>query len=135
MHATTALGGASATVSITVDPNPTTSARSATVRVGDQNFTVNQIGGLCGFSLNAYSALFGPAGGPGTSLGSASAVGCTPDYGADQPFIGVNPPTGPVANIFSLPYTVQPFILLSPAVRTGNVTFGGQILKVKQTSY
>jgi hypothetical protein len=43
--------------------------------------------------------------------------------------------SGPSSNIFTLPYIVSPFSSITPALRFGNITFGGQIFVVKQTSY
>ena len=133
----TAFNGTNGTVTFDVTPNPSTGTRTGTIRLGEQNFTVQQTGGTCGFSLNAYSAAFGPSGNANASaLGSPSAVGCVPVVGTDQPgFITLGNLTGPALNIFTLPYAITPFNSLTPSVRLGNITFGGQILKVKQTSY
>jgi len=60
-----------------------------------------------------------------------------PAVGTTQPsFITLDALSGPVANIFSLPYAVSPFTTsLTAAVRLGTVTFGGQILTIKQLSW
>ena len=92
----------------------------------------------CGFSMNSYSALIGPLGDPArTVFGSPSALGCTPvPFGTDQPsFITLGSLFGPISNIFTLPYGVSPFSSITPSLRFGNITFGGQIVVVKQTSY
>jgi hypothetical protein len=124
-------------VSFTVGPNPSASTRVGTIRIGEQNFTLTQTGGACGFSLNAYSALVGPVGDAARNvLGSPSALGCVPTVGTDQPgFISIGALFTPAANIFDLPYGVLPFASITPSVRFGNITFGGQIFLVKQTSY
>jgi hypothetical protein len=135
--ATPTFNGTSGTVQYTVLPNPGTSNRVGTIRVGEQNFTVTETGGACGFSLNSYSALIGPAGDASrTVFGSPSALGCTPVVGTDQPsFITLGSLFGPSSNIFTLPYGVSPFSSITPSLRLGRITFGGQIFVVKQTSY
>jgi hypothetical protein len=131
-----AFDGSSGDVQFSVEANPTTNARSGTIRIGEQNFTVVQTGGACGFSLNSTSEAFGAAGGDGMVLGSPSALGCTPDIGTDQPgFIDLGALSGPDNNIFRLNFALAPFSSLTPATRFGHVTFGGQIMTVKQKSY
>lgn len=128
--------GSSGTVTYAVAANPSNTTRAGTIQVGDRNFTITQLGGPCGFSLNAYSALFGPAGGSGNVLGSQSALGCTPVSATDQPsFILLGSLTGPNSNIFTLPYGVTPLSALTSSVRIGRIDFGGRIVVVKQTSY
>ena len=56
--------------------------------------------------------------------------------GTDQPsFISLGPLSGPVGNIFTQPYIVTPFAPITPQVRFGNITFGGQIFVIKQVSW
>jgi hypothetical protein len=44
--------------------------------------------------------------------------------------------SGPVLNLFSLPYEVTPFTTsLTAVTRIGRITFGGQILTIKQLSW
>lgn len=134
--ATTSFNGNAGSVSYTVQQNPSAVNRVGTIRVGDQNFTVTQTGGACGFSLNAYSALIGTAGDTRSFLASQSALGCAPVVGTDQPsFISLGPLSGPVGNIFTQPYIVTPFAPITPQVRFGNITFGGQIFVIKQVSW
>jgi hypothetical protein len=136
--ATPSFNGVSGSVAFVVDPNPGTLSRVGTIRVGEQNFTVTETGGACGFSLNSYSALIGSLGDTTKSVfGSPSALGCTPaPVGTNQPsFITLGSLLGPTSNIFTQPYTVSPFNSITPALRFGNITFGGQIFVVKQTSY
>jgi hypothetical protein len=99
---------------------------------------VTESGGACGFSLNSYSALIGPLGDTTrTVFGSPSALGCTPaPVSTNQPsFITLGSLFGPISNTFTQPYIVSPFNSITPALRFGNITFGGQIFVVKQTSY
>jgi hypothetical protein len=131
----TVFNGTAGTVTFTVQPNPATVTRTATIRLGEQTFTITQLGSACGFSLDTYSTLFGPPGGSRNLLASPSAVGCVPVVGTDQPFVTLGTLTGPFANIFTQEYAVAPFSSLTRASRIARISFGGQILTVKQTSY
>jgi hypothetical protein len=133
---TNTTGGGTGTVTYSVAPNLSSANRAGTIQVGDRSFTVTQLGGQCGFSLNAYGALFSAAGGTRSLLGSQSAQGCTPAFGTTQPsFITLGDLTGPANNIFTLPYTVSPFSSLSVTTRFGRINLGGATLTIKQTSY
>jgi hypothetical protein len=133
----TTFNGSSGTVNFTVDPSPFTATRKGTIQVGDQTFTITQSGGSCGYSLNAYGALFSNAGGTGSVLGSPTALGCVPATGTAEPnVLTLSPLVGPVGNIFTQDYTVAPYPnVLTPVVRKGYIVFGGQIFTVKQTSW
>jgi hypothetical protein len=134
--ATTTFSGSSGTVPFTVLANPSASTRVGTIQLGDKTFTVTQSGSACGYSLAAYGAVFGQGGGSSTVLGSPSAVGCTPTVGTSQPgTVTLGALMGPTLNIFTLPYDVSTFSSLTSAVRLANITFGGQIFVVKQTSW
>jgi len=61
----TSFVGTSGTVTYTVAPNPSTVSRAGAVQVGNQIFTVTELGGTCGWSLNTYGALFNSGGGAG----------------------------------------------------------------------
>jgi hypothetical protein len=133
----TTFNGASGTVNFTVDPSPFTTTRKGTIQLGDQTFTITQTGGSCGYSLNAYGALFGNAGGTGSVLGSPTALGCVPATGTAEPnVLTLSPLAGPVSNVFTQDYTVTPYLnVLTPVVRKAYIIFGGQIFTVKQTSW
>jgi hypothetical protein len=124
-------------VTYSAAPNPNGATRTGTIIVGNAVFTVVQAGSPCAFSLNAYGRIFQAAGGDETALGSPTAVGCTPAVGTDQPsFILLGPLSGPVLDVFSLPYSVAPFpVSLTTGVRFGRITFGGQIVMIKQYSW
>jgi hypothetical protein len=129
-------GGAAGTVEYSVLPNPLAVNRVGTIQVGTRVFTITQLGGACGFSLHTYGQLFGPAGGNSNIFGSQSALGCSPSYATDQPsFILLDTLTGPVNNIFTLPFSVTPFPALTPSYRIGRIDFGGVLFTVKQSSY
>jgi hypothetical protein len=119
-----------------VDPNPFTTTRVGVIQVGDQTFLVTQTGAPCAYSLSAYGILFAHAGGSSALLGSRSAVGCTPDVGTDQPsFVTLGNLFGPTNNIFTLPYDVAPFDSLIGVYRRATISFGGQVLRIKQSSW
>jgi hypothetical protein len=129
--------GTSGTVNFTAAPNLGGSARIGTIQFGTQTFTVTQLGAACAYSLAAYGALLGKAGGGASVQGSPSAVGCgTPASTTDPPnIVSLGTLTGPVLNIFTLPYTVGVFNSTMTAVRRMTVTFGGQVYVIKQTSW
>jgi hypothetical protein len=133
----TAFNGVSGTVTYSILANAYGASRSGTIQVGNATFTVAQSGATCAFSLSDYGKVFYSAGGSATLYGSPTALGCVPAVGTDQPsFITLDPLTDPVLNIFSLPYSVAPFpVSLTTGVRFGTITFGGQILTIKQFSW
>jgi hypothetical protein len=129
-------GGTSGTVNYTVAPNPAGTNRTGAVQIGDQTYTVTETGAACAFSLNSYGAAFGQAGGTGSLFGSPNAQGCSPSVGTTQPaFLVLGTLTGPIADIFTEPYTVLPYYSAVTAIRRGYVTFGGLTYTVKQTSW
>jgi hypothetical protein len=134
--ASATFAGNSGEVTYTVAPNPATTTRAGTIQVGEQTLEIRQSGGACGYSLNAYGALFDKLGGTGSVLGSPTALGCSPDTGTDQPSIVLlDPLAGPLLNIFTQGYHVTPYDSLTISVRRARITFGGQIFTVKQTSW
>lgn len=128
--------GTSGTVTYSVAPNPNGTTRTGTIQVGAQTYTVSQTGAACAFSLNQYGYLFNSSGGAGTVASSPSAQGCVPTVGTTQPsVVTLGNLTGPNLNIFDLPFTVSNFSSLVTAVRFAQITDGGQIVIVKQTSW
>jgi hypothetical protein len=127
--------GTNGLVQYSVAANASGAPRSGTIQVGGKSFLVTQAGSACSYTLNAYGSAFGQSGGNATILAGASA-GCTttPPAGSSEPFIDVGT-VSPPPPLFSIPFTVQPYISLNPAIRLGTVTFGGQIHTVKQTSW
>jgi hypothetical protein len=128
--------GTAGTVTYSVASNPYGVERRGTIQVGNALYTIVQAGAPCGYSLSIYGRLFHVEGGIDTLLASPTAAACTPTAGTDMPsFITLGPLTGPVLNLFSLPYEVAPFPSLTPTVRVGRITLGGQILTIKQLSW
>jgi len=128
--------GTTGSVTYSAAPNPFGTTRKGTIQVGSATFTVVQSGSACAYSLNEYGHVFHSTGGDATVLGTPTAPACTPATGTNQPsFITLSPLAGPELNIFSVPYNVAPFTPLTPLIRYGNVTFGGQIVLIKQYSW
>lgn len=133
--------GVSGTVNFTVAPNTAGTIRVGTIQLAGQSFSITQTAAACSFSLNAYGLLYDNAGvviaGAGSPLlGSASALGCSPTVGVDQPsIVTLGPLTGPVSNIWTQPFTVLPFSSVVANVRRANLSFGGQVLVIKQRSW
>jgi hypothetical protein len=125
-------------VNFTVPVNPGGVNRIGTIQFAGQTYTVTQTASACAFSLNAYGATFSKAGGSNAVLGSPSAIGCAaPSVGTDQPAIvtPLGPLSGPVNNIYTLPFGVVPFNSALTSVRIMTIGFGGQVYTVKQTSW
>jgi len=128
--------GTTGTVTYSALPNPFGTTRRGTIQVGSATFTVAQSGSACAYSLNEYGRIFHSTGGDAVVLGTPTAPACTPATGTNQPsFITLGTLTGPDLNIFALPYNVAPFTPLTPLIRYGNVTFGGQVVLIKQYSW
>jgi len=126
--------GTNGLVQYSVLTNASGGPRSGTIQVGGKSFLVTQAGSACSYTMNAYGSAFGQPGGNGTVLAAGSA-GCstTPPAGSSEPYIDVGTVSSPP--LFSIPFTVQPYISLNPSIRIGTVTFGGQVHTVKQTSW
>jgi hypothetical protein len=135
--ASTSFSGTTGTVTFNVAQNFSGMNRQGTIQLGDQGFTVTETAAACAYSLNAYGEVFSQLGGHDQVLGSPNAVGCaSPPTGTDQPsFITLDQLTGPVNNIFTQPFQIAPFNSLVPNLRFGNITLGGQIFAIKQTSW
>lgn len=70
------IGSGSGGVTLAVAANTGLSARSATVTVAGQIYTVTQSGVVCGYTLSATSGAAAPAGGP-LSVGVSTASACS----------------------------------------------------------
>src|SRR5262249_20619596 len=73
---TSGAGSGNGTINYTVDANSSITARSAMISVGGQNFTVNQAGIACTYSLSSTSASLS-AGGGAWSVSVTAPSGCT----------------------------------------------------------
>ncbi|HUB80572.1 MAG TPA: putative Ig domain-containing protein [Bryobacteraceae bacterium] len=129
--------GTSGNVSFTAAANPSGMTRTGTIQFGGQTYTVSETGAACAYSLNSYGLALGQGGGTNLDVyGSPSAQGCTPDVGTNQPTIVTLQALGPLTGgIFTLPFSVTPYISTVTGLRTMIITFGGQIFVIKQTSW
>jgi hypothetical protein len=138
VHVTgTNISGSSGTLNFTVDPNANGATRTGQIKLEDgSTYNVSQTGATCAFSLNASSSVFNTNGGTGAVQGSQSANGCPVNPGTSQTsIVTLGTLTGPTLNIFTLPYTVAPYVSAAATTRKANITFGGQVYAIKQTSW
>lgn len=135
-------GGAGGTVQFAVAANTYAAARSGTIKVGDQSFTVTQAASSCGYTLTSFGATFGQAGGSGTVPMNFSPGACGP------PAVVVNGPAGMVTlgavtggagsatpNNYTENYSVSTYLSFINYVQTTQLVVNGQIYTVKQTSW
>ena len=121
-------GTESGSVAFSVDPNPGTIGRSATITVAGEIFTATQAGSVCGYSLSPASQSV--AGGGGTAsvtvtTGAAcpwSAFSPTPWITVKSAAVGAGPAT--------VAFSVQP----NPGTteRTGTVMIAGQLATITE---
>lgn len=123
---TSGMGTGNGTVAFTVQANPGP-ARTGTITVGGQTFTVNQASG-CTFALNPTSANLPVAGGNG-SFDITTAAGCMWTAASNVSWITVNTNSG--TGNGTITFTVQ--ANTGPA-RTGVITVGGLAFTVNQAS-
>ncbi len=136
VNTNTSPDGMSGSVDFTAAANTSGSTRMGTIQFGGQTFTVSQTGAACAYSLGSYGILLSKNSASGNVLGSPSALGCTPVVGTDSPsIVTLSPLSGPVSNIFTLPYSIANFNSAVTTTRKMLITLGGQIFTVKQTSW
>jgi all-beta uncharacterized protein/BACON domain-containing protein len=118
-------GGGTVTFSAAANTGP---ARSGTLTIGGQTFTVNQAAQVCSFSIAPPSQAVDASGGTGTIAVTAGA-GCGWTASASAPWISV---TGgsPGSGNGSVTFTVAPNG--DPAPRSATITIGGQTFTVNQ---
>jgi hypothetical protein len=131
--ATSTFGGTSGTANFTVAVNSGGGSRTGTVQVNDQTFTIRQTGGACTYALNVYGAWFNQAGGPGSFVGSQNQISCPPTVVANP---GITlAPYSQSGNQYTQNYTVAQYVSLTPWTRLLYIDFGGQLFRVKQSSW
>lgn len=122
-----ASGTGTGTVSFTVAANNGL-ARTGTITVGGQTFTVTQSNG-CTYALSPTNADFNAAGGPGSFNLMASDAACPWTAASSAPWIILNNTSGTGSATVS--FTVQ--ANTGPA-RAGTITAGGQTFTVNQVA-
>jgi hypothetical protein len=121
------------TVAFSAEVNPAGAGRSGVIQVNDAVFTVTETAASCSYTLNTIGARFDHNGGPGSFTAGENVVSCSPTVVAN-PGITLDPRVQ-TGNLFTQSYTVAPYSSLTPWVRLLYIDFGGQIYKVKQTSW
>lgn len=125
--ASPASGTGNATVVVSVAANTSTSARTGTVSVGGQQFTVNQLGASCTFSLSATAQSFPATGGSG-SVGVTGNTGCAWNATSNASWLSVTPASG--SGSATVSYSVA--ANTSTTSRTGTLTIAGATYTVNQ---
>jgi hypothetical protein len=121
-------GSGNGTVTFDVAVNTTTAARTGTVTIGGQTFTVNQAGAACNYTI-APTSQSSPAGGGTGSVGVTAQTGCAWTATSNAPWISVTSGASGSGN-GTVGYSVA--ANTSTAARTGTVTIGGQTFTVNQ---
>ncbi len=121
------MGTGGGTVSFTAAPNSSSGARTGTILVAGQTFTVVEAGSSCSFSLAQATASLPAAGGIGTATVQAPA-GCGWSNSSTVPWVTFGAAGGSGNGAAS--YTVQ----ANPgtAARTGTLNIAGQLYAVNQ---
>jgi hypothetical protein len=120
-------GTGSGTVSYSVAAN-TGAARTGTITIAGQTFTVSQSGG-CAYTISPTSASFAAAGGTGT-VSITTAAGCAWTATSNTPFaLIVGGAAG--AGSSAISYTVS---ANTGAARSGTLTIAGQTFTVTQSA-
>ena len=123
-----ASGSGNGTVNFTFAAN-TGPARTGTISVAGQTFTVNQAAG-CAASINPTSQTVGAAGGTATSVAVTSTAGCAWTATSNASWITITQGASGTGN-GSVTFTVA---ATTGPERTGTLTIAGQTHTVTQTS-
>jgi hypothetical protein len=125
------------TVKFSVDPNTYGAARSGTIMVGNQSFTVTESPSTCAYTLTSFASNFGRLGGNGGVPVTVTPTQCGP------PPVGLNDPAGMITlgsapgsdGVFTQDFSVGIYQSFINYVRTAQLLINGQIYTVKQTSW
>ncbi|MBI3652476.1 MAG: S8 family serine peptidase [Acidobacteria bacterium] len=127
-----ASGTGNGTVNYAVAANPSTSARSGTVTIAGQTFTVNQDGAqpACSYALSPTSQAFA-AGGGSSSVAVTSPVGCNWTATSNDGWISITSGASGTGN-----GTVNYAVANNPNAntRSGTMTIAGQTFTVTQAA-
>jgi chitodextrinase len=126
IHLMTTNGIGNGTVNYSVDANTSTSARSATLTVGGQVFTINQSGASCSYSINPASSSFG-ASASSSSFTLSTPSGCS--WSASTTVAWIHTTSFGSGN-GTVNFTVD--ANASTSSRSGTITVGGQSFTVNQ---
>ena len=122
-------GTGSATVSYSVAANSTLTARSGTLSIADQTFTVFQDAATCAFSISPASAALNSLANTGAVSVTASPAGCSWSATSNADWISILSGASGAGN-GSVSYSVPP----NPDAisRTGTLTIAGQVFSIAQ---
>ncbi|HEX8286674.1 MAG TPA: BACON domain-containing carbohydrate-binding protein [Pyrinomonadaceae bacterium] len=118
-------GTGSGTINFSVQAN-TGSARTGTITIGGQTYTVNQASG-CSYSLSSNSANFNSSGGNG-SVSVTGGSGCAWSAVSDVSWIAVTSGSSGNGN-GTVTFSVDP----TTSSRTGTISIAGQTYTISQT--
>ena len=119
-------GGGGVTYSVAPNPGP---ARTGTLTVAGQTFTVNQVTSDCTYTVTPTSQYFGSGGGS-VNINVQTMNGCAWNAASDSNWlsVAVGPNTGSGSGTFTAWANANP----TTATRVGHVNVAGQIVTVTQ---
>jgi hypothetical protein len=120
-------GTGSGDVTFTVQANTTTTARSGSITVGGQTFSVSEAAAACIYTLNPTSSNMPVEGGHGR-VGLTTASTCAWTAVASAPWLDVSNRSGTGSN--DINFNVQPNS--GTAARSATITVGGQVFTLNQ---
>ena len=120
-------GSGTGTVGFTVAANPTAAARSATLAIAGQTFTVTQDALACSFALGSTSSIVA-AGGRTGSVTVTSPSGCSWTAASPVSWITVSPANGNGTGTVSFTVAANP----AAAARTATLTIANQSYAITQ---
>jgi uncharacterized repeat protein (TIGR03803 family) len=125
-----ASGAGKGTVSYTVEANTNTTALTASITIGEENFTVDEAAAPCELSLGGTAASFSSAGGSSNVTVRANGTNCTWKAVVSGTFIRITSDTGGTGN-GTVAYTVE--ANTKTATRKGAITVGKEKLTIIQS--
>jgi Matrixin/Viral BACON domain/Putative binding domain, N-terminal len=123
-------GSGGGTVGYSVAANDTTSARSGTMTIAGQTFTVSQLAATCAYTLSASSAASASAGGTGTVTVTTNISTCPWTAASNDSFLGVTSgASGTGSGTVGYSVSANPGV----AFRAGTLTIAGQTFTVTES--
>ena len=114
-------------VTFNVQANPTTAARSGSITVGGQTFSISEAAAACTYTLNPTSSTMSAEGGHGR-VGLTTASNCAWTAVASAPWVDVSNQSGSGSS--DINYNVQSNT--GTASRSATITVGGQVFTLNQ---
>jgi hypothetical protein len=119
-------------VVFTAAPNLTAAARSGTLTVAGQPFTVTEAAGPCNYLLSGVSSALSAAGGGGSFSFSTATSGCSTQAVSFTNWLTVSTASTPDGTSGTVTFTAAPNVYGSP--RTGTIQFAAQTFTVSETN-